>query len=69
MKRFVLLFLVFVVSFSMSSQGIIGKWKTIDGVSGVDKSIVEIYKENGKLFGKIVDILDPNDKDALCKKC
>ncbi|MCH7523973.1 MAG: DUF2147 domain-containing protein [Bacteroidetes bacterium] len=69
MKRFVLLFLVFVVSFSMSSQGIIGKWKTIDGVSGVDKSIVEIYKENGKLFGKIIDILDPNDKDALCKKC
>lgn len=69
MKRLVLQFLVFVLSFSMYSQSIIGKWKTIDGVSGVEKSIVEIYKENGKLFGKIVDILDPNDKDALCKKC
>jgi len=65
----VLQFLVFVLSFSMYSQSIIGKWKTIDGVSGVEKSIVEIYKENGKLFGKIVDILDPNDKDALCEKC
>ena len=69
MKRLVLQFLVFVLSFSMYSQSIIGKWKTIDGVSGVEKSIVEIYKENGKLFGKIVDILDPNDKDALCEKC
>ena len=69
MKRLVLQFLVFVLSFSMYSQSIIGKWKTIDGVSGVDKSIVEIYKENGKIFGKIIDILDPNDKDALCKKC
>jgi len=69
MKRIVLLFLVLVVSFSMSSQSIIGKWKTIDGVTGKEKSIVEIYKENGKVFGKIIEILDPKDKDALCNNC
>ncbi len=69
MKRFGFLFLIFILSFSMSSQSIFGKWKTIDGESGVEKSIVEIYKENGKVFGKIIDILDPKDKDALCDKC
>ena len=69
MKRFVLLFFVLIVSFSMSSQTIFGKWKTIDGITGEDKSIVEIYKENGKVFGKIIDILNPKDKDALCEKC
>ena len=69
MKRFGFLFFIFMLSFSMSSQSIFGKWKTIDGESGVEKSIVEIYKENGKVFGKIIDILDPKDKDALCDKC
>ena len=69
MKRFVLLFLVIVLPFSVYSQSIFGKWKTIDGETGVEKSIVEIYMENGKIFGKVVDILNPNDKDALCDKC
>lgn len=54
MKKFALLFLVFVVSFSMSSQSIFGRWKTIDGVSGVEKSIVEIYEIDRKVFGKII---------------
>lgn len=69
MMRFLLLFLVFVISFSMSSQSIFGKWKTVDGVTGEEKSIVEIFEQNGKVFGKVVDILNPKDKEALCKKC
>ena len=69
MKRIVLIFLVFVVSFSMSSQDIFGHWKTIDGITGEEKSIVEIYEENGKVFGKVVEILNPKDRDALCNKC
>lgn len=53
----------------MRSQDVFGKWKTIDGVTKEAKSIVEIYKENGKVFGKIVEILNPDQKDALCVKC
>ena len=34
-----------------------------------EKSIVEIFEQNGKVFGKVVDILNPKDKDVLCKKC
>ena len=34
-----------------------------------EKSIIEIYEENGKVFGKSIDIVNPIDKEALCKKC
>ncbi|MCK5402446.1 MAG: DUF2147 domain-containing protein, partial [Flavobacteriaceae bacterium] len=57
MRRSVFLFLVFIVSYSVSSQSIFGKWKTVDGETGEEKSIVEIYEEKGKVFGKVVDIL------------
>jgi len=53
----------------ISAQGIFGKWKTIDGQTGEEKSIVEIYEDDGKVFGKIVDILNPSQKIVLCIKC
>ena len=69
MKKILLQFLILFFSLSISSQSIFGKWKTIDGQTGKEKAIVEIYKEGGKVFGKIIDILNPKDKNALCKKC
>jgi len=68
-KKNLLLLLIFIFSLSISSQSIFGKWKTIDGVTGKEKAIVEIYKEGGKVFGKIIEILQPEDKGALCEKC
>ncbi|GAA3613038.1 DUF2147 domain-containing protein [Flavivirga amylovorans] len=68
LKRGVLFFCCF-VSVCGFSQDIFGKWKTIDDKTEAAKSVVEIYKENGKVFGKIVDILNPDKKDALCTKC
>ena len=53
------LILVFLVSFSGQAQDIFGQWKTIDDQTGEAKSIVEIYKRDGKVFGKIVSILNP----------
>ncbi len=52
----------------ISSQ-VTGKWKTIDDETGEEKSIVEIYQKNGKVYGKIVEILNPDKKDALCDLC
>ena len=57
------------VTFSVSGQDIYGKWKTIDDETGEEKSIVEIYQKEGKVYGKIIDILNPKDRDALCDKC
>ncbi len=69
MKVFFFLFLMFVLPFSVSAQDILGKWKTVDGETGEEKSIVEIYEDNGKIFGKVIDILNPQQRDALCEKC
>ncbi len=52
-----------------TAQDVIGKWKTIDDDTGEAKSIVEIYKQDGKIYGKVVDILNPDKKNATCEKC
>jgi len=69
MKRFVILFFLFVFPFYVPAQNILGKWKTIDNETGEEKSIIEIFEDKGKIFGKIIDILNPKNKDALCDKC
>ncbi len=57
-------------SISMTSQSVIGKWKTIDDNTGEAKSIVEIYKDNdGKYYGKILELMNKAEEDKLCTEC
>ncbi|MBL7473164.1 DUF2147 domain-containing protein [Robertkochia sediminum] len=51
------------------SQTVYGKWKTIDDETGEPKSIVEIYEDGGKVYGKVVEILNKNKQDAKCTEC
>ena len=60
--------LLFSVPLSQA-QSILGQWKTIDDETGQAKSIVELYNDNGKVYGKIVKLLFPEDKGKLCEKC
>lgn len=71
MKKFLLTFVMVAVAgvFSVSAQSVTGKWKTIDDETGEAKSIVEIYENNGKIYGKVVEILNPAKKDAKCNNC
>lgn len=68
MKVWCSIILSLIMTFTVSGQSILGKWKTIDDKTGEAKSIVEIYEHNGKVYGKIVEILTKN-KDAICSKC
>ena len=68
MKKGIFLFLLLLSSYSFS-QSIIGKWKSIDEETQKEESIIEIYKENGKFYGKIIKILDPKKTNALCENC
>jgi uncharacterized protein (DUF2147 family) len=67
-QLFTLLFFITMMT-SMQSQSIIGKWKTIDDATGEAKSIVEVFSKSGKIYAKVVDILDPATKNNLCKQC
>lgn len=68
MNKFILIAALF-ISVSSFSQDILGKWKTIDDETGEAKSIVEIYKKNDKVFGRIIEILNKDKQDAICDKC
>ena len=52
MKSTFFLALALIASVSLSAQGVVGKWKTIDDKTGLVKSIVEIREQNGELYGK-----------------
>ena len=57
------------ISQSSFSQTILGKWTTIDDETGTKKAIVEIFEEQGKLFGRIIEILEADKKRQRCTKC
>ncbi|MEM6769368.1 MAG: DUF2147 domain-containing protein, partial [Bacteroidota bacterium] len=70
-KIYTTLLIFAVASFSLLAQSMDtpeGLWQTKDDETGEVKSVVEIYEQNGKYFGKIVEILTAN-KDAKCTKC
>lgn len=71
MKKFsALTFLVALfITANVTAQDIVfGQWKTIDE-SGKAKSIVEIYEKDGKAFGKVVEIIDPDKQESTCEEC
>ena len=49
----------------------VGKWTTIDDETKKPKSVIAIYEENGKLFGKIEKLFrEPNEEqNPVCDKC
>jgi uncharacterized protein (DUF2147 family) len=47
----------------------VGYWKTIDDDGKTEKSIVQIYEDGGKVFGKIVSLINPTEPNPVCKKC
>ncbi|MBF5042012.1 DUF2147 domain-containing protein [Aggregicoccus sp. 17bor-14] len=49
----------------------VGRWTTIDDETKKPKSVVSIYEENGKLFGKVERLYRaPNeDQNPMCVKC
>ncbi|HPB05529.1 MAG TPA: DUF2147 domain-containing protein [Prolixibacteraceae bacterium] len=69
-KAFLMVVLAVVFVFSASAAGIEGKWKTIDDETGKEKSVVELSIKDGKLYGKIVKLFNPDPNyDPVCTEC
>ncbi len=69
MNKLVLTLVLSVFFSTLHAQSVLGKWKTIDDRTGEAKSVVEIYEQNGKIFGKIRQILDKSQETSVCDKC
>ncbi len=68
MKKLLTLCLLLSWTVLATAQSALGVWKTIDDENGQAKSHVQIYEQDGKLYGKVVQIL--TDRPArLCDKC
>lgn len=52
-----------------NSQSVFGKWKTIDDRTGEPKGLIEIYKKDGMMYGKILKVLEEGREDVKCVKC
>jgi uncharacterized protein (DUF2147 family) len=55
-----------------AAESLLGKWNAIDEKTGEVTSEVDLYEQNGQLFGKITSIPEPNDSDGkpkICKEC
>lgn len=62
--------LFFILFFQISfGQTVLGKWKTIDDETGMEKGIVEIFELKGKFYGKIIEIFEHDKKHLKCEKC
>lgn len=72
MKKLFLAVATVFVSLLLSTQlafaDVVGRWKTIDDETGQPKSIVEIYEQGGKYYGRVVDLLMKPD-DTVCDAC
>ncbi len=54
---------------SFQTNTVQGTWVNIDDETGIEKSEITLYVENGKLYGKIERLLLPEDQGKVCEKC
>lgn len=68
--RLILLLLILICSLSSYAQSYspVGTWVTIDDETGKEKSHVEVFEKDGKLFGKIVRLL-LKPQNSVCEVC
>ena len=55
--------------FTAHAQDVLGKWYSLDPETGKNESIIEVYKNDNKLYGKIIKILKKEDEDKTCIEC
>lgn len=61
--------LLFSMIFYAQNKTIIGKWNSIHEETGKVISVVEIYEENNKIYGKVCEISNPKSRSLLCENC
>lgn len=65
-----LLVALFCATTIFAQTPILGNWITVDDNTGEQKSVVTIYQaENGKYYGKIVELFEPNADTVVCEEC
>src|SRR5688572_6951548 len=56
-------------SLAHAADSPVGYWTTIDDDGKTPSSVIQIYPKGKKLFGKIVQLIKPREKDPKCTEC
>lgn len=64
-----ILMLAAVASVQATTEGVAGCWRTISDEDGKVKSQVCLWEKNGKLYGSIKELYNPEEPDPKCTKC
>ncbi|MDE0470971.1 MAG: DUF2147 domain-containing protein [Ekhidna sp.] len=68
MKSISLITFLFLSHAVLGQDEALGKWITVDDKTGVKKSVVEVYEEDGKYYGKVIKMIY-RDSTMRCTKC
>lgn len=67
--KLVLCLCLFALASTAEAQSVLGKWKTFDDKTGEAKSIIEITERSGKIYGKVIKLLNPAMQNKKCESC
>ncbi|MDQ7918629.1 DUF2147 domain-containing protein [Mesonia sp. MT50] len=70
MKYLFLTFTCLFLSQISLGQSVLGKWKVMkDEETGEVRSIINIYEDEGKVNGELIEIMDKSKENNLCSNC
>lgn len=68
MKKKFTIFLLIAFSSTMNAQTIFGNWLSKNKDGTID-SVIKVYKKDGKVVAKIIEIKDTSRQNAVCELC
>jgi uncharacterized protein (DUF2147 family) len=68
MHRIFFYFLISISSLVSVEAQVTGMWKVPDEHDGIVKSIVEIYEQDSKYYGRVAQVLD-SSRHTHCERC
>lgn len=70
MKKGLMMIALVLSVITLKAQNVTGTWRTVDDNTGESKSEIQLYMENGKVYGKVIKFLRANvDPNRVCDKC
>ncbi|MDR2684666.1 MAG: DUF2147 domain-containing protein [Prevotellaceae bacterium] len=72
MKKLALSIGLFLTTVAANAQveKLVGYWTSIDDKTGTEKSVFQIFRAtNGKYYGKLLKLLEPDRSGAVCNYC
>ena len=58
-----------IITNTINSQSIFGKWYSTNEETGEIDSVIEVYKKQEKAFAKIIEIKNNERRNAVCDLC